>query len=360
MILIALLVLLSWQFNIEFFKAPISKQVGMNPAAAVGFIFIGISLWFHTKNSNRKIANALATIVFLAGLCKLGGLPIDTILFKDKLLLAKAANLSTRMVGITAFCFVLTGLSLLLFSYQTTNKQKPSHYLAMAIMLMGLFSLLSYLYRVQSFYGFVTYIPMAASTAACFFIFSISILFADSAKGIMREFTSTLSGSVMARLLIPISIIIPPVIGLLRLYGKWEGLFNLELGVAIYVWFVIIIVAGITWYNASLLNKRDLLRKQSEEALRNSESHMQAIFNNAPDAVVIIDNLGEITRWNSESEKLFGWTAGEVIGKSLSDVVIPSQFREAHKKGLQRFLQTGESTILGINIDLWSIKKDLS
>jgi len=366
MIIMSLLVLLGWQFGIELLKDPFSTTVAMNPVSAIGFILSGISLWLFTDTPYRKIAYILAAVILMVGLLKFGGLafgldlPIDTFLFTDKLLEAKAANLPNRMAPNTAFCFVLTGASLLLFSHETSKKQKPSHYLALVIVLMGLLSLLGYLYRVQSFYGFLTYIPMAASTAICFFLFAISILFADSGKGIMNEFTSTLSGSLMARLLIPAAVVIPAVLGLLRLYGNWEGLYNYEFGVAIYVLSVIIIFAGITWYNASLLNKRDLLRKQSEDALRESESQIQAIFNNAPDAVVVIDSHGMVTRWNSESEALFGWKAEEVLGRSLSDIIIPSQFREAHRKGLERFLNTGESTILGKTVDLWAIKKDRS
>lgn len=366
MILIGVLVLLGWQFDIEFLKAPVSRQIAMNPASASCFILAGISLWLLTNTAYRKIAHILATIVLLTGLLKFGGLAfgfdsyIDSVLFTDKLLEVKTANLPNRMAPNTAFCFILTGVSLLLYRYETNSKQKPSHYLALIIVLIGLLSLLGYLYRVQSFYGFLTYIPMAASTAVCFLLFAISTLFADSGKGIMKEFTSTLSGSLMARLLIPAAIIIPAALGLVRLYGSWEGVYNYEFGVAIYVLSVIIIFAGITWYNASLLNKRDMLRKQSEDALRDSESHIQAIFNNAPDAVVVIDSTGIITRWNPESEKLFGWQTDQVVGKPLSEIIIPPPFRDAHIKGLHRFLNSGKSTILGKTVDLRAIKKDLS
>ena len=91
----------------------------------------------------------------------------------------------------------------------------------------------------------------------------------------------------------------------------------MNLVLRIYVLSVIIIFAGITWYNASLLNKRDMLRKQTEDALRDSEQHIQAIFHNAPDAVVVMDSDGIITSWNPESEKLFGWKEEEVNGQII-------------------------------------------
>ena len=201
---------------------------------------------------------------------------------------------------------------------------------------------------------------MAAPTAICFLLFALSILFAEPGKGIMKEFTSTLSGSLMFRLLIPAAFIIPSALGLLRLYGNWEGLYNTEFGAAIFVLSVIVLFAGITWYNAVLLNRRDMLRKKSEEALRDSEKQIQAIFNNAPDAVVVIDSHATVTRWNPEAEQLFGWKKEEAIGRTLNEIIVPPRFRESHKKGMQLFRDTGESKILGRTVDLKAVKKDLT
>ena len=157
----------------------------------------------------------------------------------------------------------------------------------------------------------------------------------------MKEFTSTLSGSLMFRLLIPAAIIIPSALGLLRLYGNWGGLYNTEFGATIFVLSVIVLFAGITWYNAVLLNRRDMLRKKSEDALRDSEKQIQAIFNNAPDAVVVVDSHATVTRWNPEAEQLFGWKKEEAIGRTLNEIIVPPRFRESHKKGMQLFRDTG-------------------
>jgi len=58
--------------------------------------------------------------------------------------------------------------------------------------------------------------------------------------------------------------------------------------------------------------------------------------------------------------KLFGWKKDEVINKYLAETIVPPQFREAHQKGLRRYVQTGESTILGKTIELFAVKKDNS
>src|SRR5688572_3484427 len=304
-------VLLGWQFDIRFLKTFFLPPVSMNPLTATCFILLGVSLRLFSVGTSKKAAYTLVVLVILAGILKFTDLvlgfnmQVDSFLYTDKLLKGNSNSIPNRMAPVTAACFILAGISLLSMQYEKV-KYKFSHNVVLAIALMGLLSLLGYLYQVKSFYSFLIHISMAPSTALCFFLFSLIVLFSHPAEGIMKEFTSVLSGSIMARLLIPAAIIVPSVLGFLRLQGSWSGIYSNEFGTAIYVLSIIIIFAALTWYNAYLLNKRDMLRKQTEEALRNSEQHVQAIFHNAPDAVVVMDSEGIVSRWNPAAEKLFG------------------------------------------------------
>ncbi|HKO80758.1 MAG TPA: PAS domain S-box protein, partial [Chitinophagaceae bacterium] len=317
-------------------------------------------------NTSIKTAYILAGLVIVIGILRFSdlffgfNLQADSFLYTDKLLKENAGIIPNRMAPVTAACFVLAGISSMMMPYEKKTGYRLSHYIVLGIAVMSLLSLLGYLYQVKSFYGFLVHISMAGPTALCFFLFSLVILFSDPGKGIMKEFTSIYSGSLMARLLIPAAFIVPSVLGFLRLLGNWSGIYSNEFGTALYALSIIIVFASITWYNAWLLNKRDILKKQTEDALRDSEQHIQAIFHNAPDAVVVMDSDGTVTKWNPEAEKIFGWEEKEARGQLLSELIIPPQFREAHKKGLRRFLSTGENNILGKTVDLWGIKKDQS
>src|SRR5262245_63699744 len=55
---------------------------------------------------------------------------------------------------------------------------------------------------------------------------------------------------------------------------------------------------------------------------------------------------GLITEWNHQAEITFDWPRGEAVGRVLSETIIPPQFREAHQRGLARFLATGEGPLL--------------
>lgn len=366
LVTIAFAVLLGWQFDLILLKTFFLPAVAMNPLTAIGFILLGFSVWLFITNPSIKVAYVLAGMVVIIGVLRFGDLFLglnfqaDTFLYTDKLLKENAGIIPNRMAPVTAACFVLAGISSMMMPYEKKSGYWITHYIVLVIAVMSLLSLLGYLYQVKSFYGFLVHISMAGSTALCFFLFSLITLFSDPGKGIMKEFTSIYSGSLMARLLIPAAFIVPSVLGLLRLFGNWSGIYSNEFGTALYALSIIIIFAGITWYNAWLLNKRDILKKQTEDALRDSEQHIQAIFHNAPDAVVVMDSDGTVTKWNPEAEKIFGWEEKEARGQLLSELIIPVQFREAHKTGLRRFLSTGENNILGKTVDLWGIKKDQS
>jgi two-component system, cell cycle sensor histidine kinase and response regulator CckA len=64
-------------------------------------------------------------------------------------------------------------------------------------------------------------------------------------------------------------------------------------------------------------------------------------------AVISIDEHGVVVVWSPEAELLFGWTAEEMLGRRLSDAIIPERFREAHEAALRRFRETGEALVTG-------------
>jgi PAS domain S-box-containing protein len=98
-------------------------------------------------------------------------------------------------------------------------------------------------------------------------------------------------------------------------------------------------------------------QKQAEQALRQSQEQMRAILNNALDAliIIIIDADGVITEWNDQAETIFGWSRQDIIGRRLSDTIIPPQYREAHERGLKHYLATNEGPVLNRRIEITAL-----
>lgn len=99
-------------------------------------------------------------------------------------------------------------------------------------------------------------------------------------------------------------------------------------------------------------------RLKTEEALRESEEHTRLIVSHALDAVVTIDADGRITSWNPQAERLFGWSQEEILGRRLSETIIPPAYREAHERGLAHFRATGEGPVLNRRIELTALRRD--
>lgn len=88
-------------------------------------------------------------------------------------------------------------------------------------------------------------------------------------------------------------------------------------------------------------------RTEVEAALRENESRTRLIIDTALDAVITLDSAGVIMEWNAQAEGMFGWSSDEVIGRDLTETIIPPALQEAHRQGLARYLHTGPSPILG-------------
>jgi PAS domain S-box-containing protein len=99
-------------------------------------------------------------------------------------------------------------------------------------------------------------------------------------------------------------------------------------------------------------------QKQALQALRDSEFRTRMIVETALDAFIAMDRDGAIIDWNAQAEATFGWAGREVLGKPLVEVIIPPQFHEAHKAGLQRYLQTGQAKILGQRLELLALHRN--
>lgn len=97
--------------------------------------------------------------------------------------------------------------------------------------------------------------------------------------------------------------------------------------------------------------------RQAEMNLRVSEERYRELAQTAPDAIIGSDETGRITLWNPAAERMFGFQGSEILGRSLTHLM-PEHYREAHWKGLSRFLETGEGQILGKAVEVEGLRKD--
>lgn len=84
-------------------------------------------------------------------------------------------------------------------------------------------------------------------------------------------------------------------------------------------------------------------------------SWREILVENSLDAVVGINDDSLVVDWNLQAELIFGWKRDQALGKSVADLLIPPEFRDAHFKGIQHYLKTGIGPILNKRIELQAV-----
>ncbi len=91
---------------------------------------------------------------------------------------------------------------------------------------------------------------------------------------------------------------------------------------------------------------------------RQAGERFRRILDGAHEAFVGMDAAGVIIDWNQQAEATFGWTRAEAVGRLLEETIIPAHHREAHRRGLERFLATGEGPLLHQRIEVTALHRD--
>jgi len=258
-VLLGLAVLMAWLLGLGQLYTNGRLFVQMNPLTALCFIALATAYWLLNRHS-RTTGPLLCTLVALVAFSKViewwGGpaLALDQLLFPGQLRLHTPPN---QMAPNTAVGLLIVSAGLLLLNVNIRSRHRPAHYLAFLLFILSLASLLGYLYQVEQFYGIMTYIPMSLLTALGFFLFSLVLFFQAPDKGFMQLLTNRLPGSNTARLLVPAAIIAPAALGLMRLWGTWEGVYTHESGVVFYSLSITIIFLAIIFYHTYQVNQRE-------------------------------------------------------------------------------------------------------
>lgn len=99
-------------------------------------------------------------------------------------------------------------------------------------------------------------------------------------------------------------------------------------------------------------------RRRIQKELMESEEKFHKIAATALDAIIMMDNDGNISFWNKAAENIFGYTNDEVMHKSLHLLIIPERFRENHSKGFGNFKGTGEGPLIGKTVEVPALRSD--
>jgi PAS domain S-box-containing protein len=391
------LVLLGWEFRIEFLKTVLPGFVTMKANTALCLMMSGTSLLLlqpgETGPGKIRIARALAALVVLIGAASLSqylsrlDLGIDQWLFDDPDG-SYGTSSPGRMAPPTATAFVGIGAALMLMDWETRRGHSPAQSLSLLVGLIAMLGISGYIYHATALTRILLYTQIAIHTAIGLLLLSSAVFFARPHSGIAADLTGEGSGSVMARRLLPAIFSIPIVLGWIRLRGQTAGLYGTEMGLAIYSTSTILIFAALVWFTARKMNVEYDLRSKAQDETRalNAElearvaertqtleqqsaalSEQAALLDLAQDAIVVRDMRGRILFWNRGAEAIYGWRSDEVLGRNEFEL-LQAKFSEPletiEAELLERGHWEGEATYCKRDgpcvfvVDHWALQRD--
>jgi diguanylate cyclase (GGDEF)-like protein/PAS domain S-box-containing protein len=99
-------------------------------------------------------------------------------------------------------------------------------------------------------------------------------------------------------------------------------------------------------------------RRQIAAALEESGERFSAIGKHALNPIIISGPHGEVVYWNTAAERIFGYTADEMEGRSIHNILAPERYREKAQERYAHFVRTGEGDVLGKTVALDALRKD--
>ena len=103
-----------------------------------------------------------------------------------------------------------------------------------------------------------------------------------------------------------------------------------------------------------------VVRRHAQEAVRSHEALTGAILGAALDAIITMDDEGRIMEFNPAAEQMFGYSGDEVAGADMAELIMPPSLRTPHRRGLARYLESGQSIYLDSRIELTGMRSDQS
>jgi len=343
--LVGIAVLLGWTFGIAALKSLMPGLATMKPLTALGLSLAAVSLWLAQSNERVTLRLVCAGVVaVIGGMVSLEyilnlNIGIDLLLFSQAVLAEDGLH-PGRPAPATALCLFLLGLALFSIRYKSKALMPL---LTVPILLIGLLALVGYVYGVSSLYQIEPYSSMALHTALLLVILTVGVLAVSPEHPFVTVFTSNLVGGMIVRRLLFAAIIIPFIFSWLQLQGELLGWYDTHFGLALFATARIVVLVGLVYWGASLLNQTDIQRQNIFNSLLESQSQLAGMIDSAMDAIITIDVDQRITIFNTAAERMFGYSALDMLGQPL-ERLLPERYHAVHADHIRRFGETGVTT----------------
>ncbi len=315
-LVVGLLVLVGWWRDTTLLKSVRPTFVSMKPNTATAFVLAGLALLTFRRQQARParwltlgipaamtIIGALTLAEYLLGV----NLRIDQLLFQDHA--AVSTSPPGRMAPTSALALVLMGSAILLTRRGTNATAQVAQALTLVAMLFSFVSFVNDLYGATTRYGFAIPNHLAPHTLVAVLLIGVGVLASSPEVGLGRLLASPSAGGLLLRRMLPLCLVVPVALGGLRLWGEHAGLYDTDLGLALFATARVVVVGALLVWVAGDLTTQHGQRLMAEAALREARDALE---------VRVLERTGQLARANGLLEQQIAErvAAQESLGRS--------------------------------------------
>ena len=340
-----------WISNLTILKSIEADWVPMKLITAVSFVIsslalIIIRLDFYNQTTGKVLSIVFATVLSI--------LSLFTLYIYFYLLStghdSQAIHISffsyflspgTRMAFLTAVCFLFTGLSVLFLAIGTGKASGLAHIMIIPVVLISYFAIVTYILGVYDATA-LGKVPVALNTGIAFLATGIVVMVMRPDTWLMKLYNLNNIGGIISSRLIPPAIILPIIIGWLRIHGERQGLFVSDMGVVLVAITYSICFLAMVLLTAGYVNKSDLKRQASEQIMRESEERFRMLAENVPDLITRFDRNLRLIYANPAFRERTGLSAEDLIGYTAEDYGASETAIGNWEKAARKVLESGK------------------
>jgi len=245
------------------------------------------------------------------------------------------------MPFLTSCNFLFIGCVLLLLSVNKEESSNIAHILVVPVFLISYFIIVRYI--LVDYAGTeLKRIPTSPDSGIAFCGLIVVILLMKPGTWFFKRAISPDITGIISRKLLPPLIILPIIIGWLRILGEQMSLFRSEEGVVIVATAYTTCFLVLIWLTARFIEKIDSKRRFVENELRESEEKLRSVLNATQESIYMFDRNGAITMSNSTGMKRLNLNSDEkLIGHHYSEFM-PSSIAKGRQDKLDEVFNTGK------------------
>ncbi|MFF5495006.1 SpoIIE family protein phosphatase [Streptomyces aquilus] len=280
---------------------------------------------------------SLAEYVF--GIC----LGIDQFLVADDTagLLPDVASPPGRMAPNTAVALMLASCAGFALTLNRETASAAAQTMGLLVLLLGLLRWYGLAYRVPELGKVGDYIGMAPHTAAILVLLGSAIFLARPRSGLAALLCNAGTTGMLGRRMIATILLVPPLLGWLRLTGQDAGWYGTRVGVALLVCGHVCVFLLLGFLTLETGRRVEAAHNRARGELIRYQ-WLQQFMEHTPAIVFMKDLKGRYLAVNAEFERAVGRSRDTVVGM-LTDEVLPADFAASARAADAEVLDSGQA-----------------